>query len=654
MNFVDVAIPSPLRSTFTYKNNTGELLAGKRVLVEFGKRKLVGVVTTDKSDFKGQYKIKDILQVLDDKPTFNDIQLITIERISKYYMHPIGIVFEAFLPTMLRKAKTQLDLNKYSSNVCDLDINEANFHKLTSDQESCLEGIKDNNGESVLFGVTSSGKTEIYKHYIKSLLLAGKSALVLVPEIFLTPQIYDDFKKNFNDSVYIHHSGLTELQRYKIWLAAQDNKPKIIIGTRSAIFLPIKNLGAIIFDEEHDQSYKQQDGFRYDARSLAKIIFGDLAKIIYSSATPSLSTLKNAKDNLIQRFSLKKRISKSPMPQIEVHPINKKNLIGGISHELIDEIKKNDEKGNQTLILLNRRGYAPVFLCNSCGWIAKSNCCETSLVLHQSVRRLKCHRCESAWAIPDACPSCGAKDFSYKGVGTQQVEEAIKNIFPKTEVIRIDRDSVSGKTRREKSTTTLKNLEPRILVGTQLLAKGHDFKKISLIIVLNLDFGLFGADIHLQEQTAQLLIQVAGRAGRTGMDNKVYLQSRVADHPMFNLIQTGDYELVANEILKERKKLDLSPYIDVVYLKAEDANQARLRKFLVDAKKYLSKEHLEVYGPFEAPITKVGYKHRMFCIIQSSKKAIMLKTINEFVAYSDKQKKEISNWVIDIDPINTS
>mgnify|MGYP003302413072 FL=1 len=198
MNFVDVAIPSPLRSTFTYKNNTGELLAGKRVLVEFGKRKLVGVVTIDKSDFEGQYKIKDVLQVLDDKPTFNDIQLITIERISKHYMHPIGVVFEAFLPTMLRKAKTQLDLSKYSSNVCDLDINEANFHKLTSDQESCLEGIKDNNGESVLFGVTSSGKTEIYKHYIKSLLLAGKSALVLVPEIFLTPQIYDDFKKNFN------------------------------------------------------------------------------------------------------------------------------------------------------------------------------------------------------------------------------------------------------------------------------------------------------------------------------------------------------------------------------------------------------------------------------------------------------------------------
>jgi len=654
MNFVDIAIPSPLRSTFTYKNNTGELLAGRRVLVEFGKRKLIGVVTADKPNYEGQYKIKDVLQVLDDKPTFNNIQLIKIKRISEHYMHPIGIVFEAFLPTMLRKAKTQLDLNKYSSNVCDLDIDEDNFHTLTSDQKSCLEGIKNSSGESLLFGVTSSGKTEIYKHYIKSLLLAGKSALVLVPEIFLTPQIYDDFKKNFNDSVYIHHSGLTELQRYKIWLAAQDNKPKIIIGTRSAIFLPIKNLGAIIFDEEHDQSYKQQDGFRYDARSLAKIIFGDIAKIIYSSATPSLKILQNAKDNIIQFFSLKKRISKSPMPEIEVHSINKKNLIGGISHELIDEIKKNDEKGNQTLILLNRRGYAPVFLCNSCGWIAKSNCCETSLVLHQNVRRLKCHRCESAWSIPDACPSCGAEDFGYKGVGTQQVEEALKSIFPKTEVIRIDRDSISGKARREKSAATLKDLDPRILVGTQLLAKGHDFKKIALIIVLNLDFGLFGADIHLQEQTAQLLIQVAGRAGRTGMDSKVYLQSRVADHPMFSLIQTGDYELVANAILKERKKLELSPHIDVVYLKAEDANQARLRKFLVEAKKYLSKEHLEVYGPFEAPITKVGYKHRMFCIIQSSEKEIMLKAIDEFVAYSDKQKKEISNWVIDIDPINTS
>ena len=211
MNFVDVAIPSPLRSTFTYKNNTGESLAGKRVLVEFGKRKLIGVVTTDKSDFEGQYKIKDVLQVLDDKPTFSDIQLITIERISKHYMHPIGIVFEAFLPTMLRKAKTQLDLSKYSSNVGDLDINEVILPKISLDLNSWLEGINDSNGDAVLFGVTSSGKTEIYKHYIKSLLLAGKSALVLVPEIFLTPQIYDDFKKNFNDLVYIHHLSLIHI-----------------------------------------------------------------------------------------------------------------------------------------------------------------------------------------------------------------------------------------------------------------------------------------------------------------------------------------------------------------------------------------------------------------------------------------------------------
>ena len=654
MNFVDVAVSSPLRSTFTYKNNTGELLIGKRVLVEFGRRKLVGVVTEDKSYYEGQHKIKDVLQVLDEKPTFDNAQLRTIEKISKHYMYPIGIVFEAFLPTILRKAKTQLDLNKYSLDVCDLDINKDNFHELTLDQKSCLYKIRKNQDEALLFGVTSSGKTEIYKHHIESLLLAGKSALVLVPEIFLTPQIYDQFKRNFNDSVLIYHSGLTELQRYKVWLAAQDKKPKIIIGTRSAIFLPIKNLGTIIFDEEHDQSYKQQDGFRYDARNLAKIIFGNIAKIIYSSATPSLKILQNVNENLIQSLSLKKRISKSPMPQIEVHAINKKKLIGGISFELIDEIKKNNEKGNQTLILLNRRGYAPVFLCNSCGWIAKSNCCETSLVLHQSIRRLKCHRCESAWAIPDVCPSCGADDFSYKGIGTQQVEEAIKNIFPNTEVLRIDRDSVSGKARREKSIKTLTNLDPRILVGTQLLAKGHDFKKIALIIVLNLDFGLFGADTHLQEQTAQLLIQVAGRAGRTGMENKVYLQSRVADHPMLSLIKTGDYELVANEILKERKKLDLAPYIDVVYLKAEDANQSRLRKFLVDAKKCLSREHLEVYGPFESPITKVGYKHKMFCIIQSSKKKIMFKTIEEFVTHLDKQKKEVSNWVIDVDPINTS
>ena len=291
-------------------------------------------------------------------------------------------------------------------------------------------------------------------------------------------------------------------------------------------------------------------------------------------------------------------------------------------------------------------------MCNSCGWIAKSNCCETTLVLHQNVQRLKCHRCESVWGIPRICPSCECTDFTHRGLGTQQVEEILRKELPDTKIIRIDRDTVSGKTKREDSSIQIKDAESKIFIGTQLLAKGHDFQNVSLVIVLNMDFGLFGADIHMQEQTAQLIVQVAGRAGRSGIENNVYLQTRVSDHPLFTLIQTGTYQKIAKELLKERKKLDLAPYINLTYLKAEDSNQSRLRKFLVDAKKALSQADLEVYGPFDSPVTKIGFKHRMFCIIQSSKKQKMLEVLSNFTKNTEKSKKEISAWVIDIDPIN--
>jgi primosomal protein N' (replication factor Y) len=652
MNFVQVAIPSPLRQTFTYINNSNLDLVGKRVLVEFGRRKLVGVVVSHSEEFKDGYELKNIVEVLDDTPLFTKDMVKKIILISDHYMHPIGVVFEAFIPTILRKAKHQNELIKYKQNIDEISPVKK-LHTLTADQNKCLDLIQSSsNGEIVLSGITASGKTEVYKHYINGLIQAGKSALVLVPEIFLTPQIFQNFQESFGDRVFLNHSGLTPIQRVKVWLASQESTPKIIIGTRSSVFLPINNLGGIIFDEEHDQSYKQQEGFRYEAKKIAGILHKNTARIIYASATPSLSTLQKANSGKIESCYLDRRISKAPMPRISIHQVNKKGSTSGISDQLIEKIIKNEKEGYQTLILLNRRGYAPVFMCNSCGWIAKSSCCDTSLVLHQNVKRLKCHRCESVWGIPRICPECEANDFTYKGIGTQQVEEVLSEMLPTSEIIRIDRDSVSGKNRREESFAIFQDSKPKIFIGTQLLAKGHDFQNVSLVIVLNLDFGLFGADIHMQEQTAQLIIQVAGRAGRSGIENNVYLQTKVADHPLFNLIKTGDYRLIAKELLNERKKLELAPYINLVYLKAEDSNQAKLRKFLVDSKKSLSKEDIEVYGPFEGPVTKVGYKHRMFCIIQSNNKDKMLTELSSFAKSTDGQRKEISSWVIDIDPIN--
>jgi primosomal protein N' (replication factor Y) len=652
MNFVQVAIPSPLRQTFTYENHFNSDLIGKRVLVEFGRRKLIGIVISQSENFDDDYKLKQIEKVLDDSPLFDKQLLKKIINISDYYMHPIGIVFESFIPPFLRNAKHQNTLEKYVTKISS-DKTISNLHTLTKDQKNALSFIQSkDSGEILLSGITSSGKTEVYKHFIKELLNEGKSALVLVPEIFLTPQIFDDFQKTFGKKVLLNHSGLTPIQRIKVWLASQDENPKIIIGTRSSVFLPIFNLGGIIFDEEHDQSYKQQDGFRYDAKEISRMLYSTKTRIVHASATPSLFNINRVHNKEIESCSLDKRISNAPLPKISIHQVTQKKTTGGVSNELLTKVKDNQKAGFQTLILLNRRGYAPIFMCNSCGWIAKSNCCETTLVLHQNVQRLKCHRCESVWGIPRICPNCESTDFTHRGLGTQQVEEILRNELPDTNIIRIDRDTVSGKIKREESSTNIKNAEPKIFIGTQLLAKGHDFQNVSLVIVLNMDFGLFGADIHMQEQTAQLIVQVAGRAGRSGIENNVYLQTRLSDHPLFNLIQTGNYQKIAKELLRERKKLDLAPYINLMYLKAEDSNQSRLRKFLIDAKKALSQEDLEIYGPFDSPVTKIGFKHRMFCIIQSSNKQKMLEVLSKFTKNTEKSKKEISAWVIDIDPIN--
>ena len=304
MNFVQIAIPSPLRQTFTYKNQFKRDLVGKRVLVEFGRRKLVGIVINQSDHFNDSYKLKEIDEVLDEIPLFDRQILKQIIYISDYYMHPIGIVFESFIPTFLRKAKHQTILEKYITKTKSHSISN-NLHNLTKDQRKALDSIQaKGTGEILLSGITSSGKTEIYKHFIKELINGGKSALVMVPEIFLTPQIFNNFQKTFGNKVFLNHSGLTPIQRIKVWLAVKDKKPKIIIGTRSSIFLPIENLGAIIFDEEHDQSYKQQDGFRYDAKEISKILYSSKARIVYASATPSLMNINRADNGEIDTCAL--------------------------------------------------------------------------------------------------------------------------------------------------------------------------------------------------------------------------------------------------------------------------------------------------------------------------------------------------------------
>tara|TARA_B100000927_G_scaffold214195_1_gene174634 strand:+ start:37108 stop:39075 length:1968 start_codon:yes stop_codon:yes gene_type:complete len=655
MNFVEVALSTPLRSTFTYKNTENLSLIGKRVIVEFGRRQLIGVVIDENVRVKKDIKVKNIEEVLDYEPVLSPHTISRAKIISDYYFHPIGEVIFTFLPTLLRKKKKLVDLDKYKKDYSLEKLAKPKLPKLTESQSVCYEQISVSNQEEfLLFGVTSSGKTEIYKHIIKDYLAKGKSVLVLVPEIFLTPQIFKSLKKAFSDYVEIFHSGLTEIQRYKVWLDACSDSPKVYVGTRSAIFLPIKNLGLAIFDEEHDQSYKQNEGLRYDSKKIIKLIYEKGTKLLLSSATPSLQNLKRAQEKEIDSFVLKTRYGDFKHPEFKIISIQKKRLINGISDDLVKEISHTLKQGNQALVLLNRRGYAPIFFCESCGWIAKSSCCDSELVLHRLDKRLRCHRCGTSWSLPKECPNCKSQSFDFRGVGTQQLEEKLSLNFPNIPVVRIDRDSISSKARRIKSNIQIHKKDPKIFIGTQLLAKGHDFKNLSTIIVLNLDFGFFGADLHMQEQTAQLLMQVAGRAGRRGNESKVFLQTRLPDHPLLKKFIGSDYEDVAKSMLSERKALSLSPYVNQVYLKAEDANAERLKKFLVSAKNTIASRDVETYGPFEGPIQKQSYKYRMFCIVQSQNRKLLTSSISDFVNEAEKNKRSISSWSLDIDPGNAT
>ena len=655
MKFVKVAVARPIRKTFTYKNLVpNENIVGKRVFIEFHRKKIVGVVVQMCSNVDKEFEIKQIISVLDETPLFESNFLKKIKDISQKFFFPMGELLSLFTPNLMRKPKHSDELQKYKIDDTKFEITNNFFKKLTDEQKLAVKNIQNSKKqEHLIFGVTSSGKTEVYKHLIYDEFKKNNSAIILVPEIFLAPKIYEEFKESFGENVFLYHSNLTELQRYKIWLNCQKKSPKIIVGTRSALFLMPKNTNIIVFDEEHDQSFKQQDKLRYDAKSLAKELYQN-SKIIYSSATPSFKLLRKVKDREIDVSKLFKRIGEIPTPDISIESINKTKLVGGISETLINKINLNHKAGNQTLILINRRGYAPVYLCNSCGWIAKSNCCESSLVYHREEKRLKCHRCQSSWGLPENCPECNKNDFEVKGVGTQQVESSLKHIFPNIDILRIDSDSVSGKLRRESTLEKIEDKNPKILIGTQLLAKGHDFQKISLIIILNLDFGLFGADVHLQEQTIQLLIQAAGRAGRSGIKSEVILQSRISHHPLFKKVKSGSYELISQDILSEREKLNLFPFTKLIYLKAEDSNLKKINEFLIRAKEKLSKNNVEVYGPFEGPVSKVGYKYRMFCIIQSNNDKDLHNSASGLINALDEEKRTISNWVLDVDPINVT
>ena len=420
----------PLRQCFTYKSKD-IIKKGERVVVPFGNKSIIGIVVKKVSKPKSLKGLKEIIEITDDHIAFDKSEFKTILWASDYYHHPIGEVFFSFLPTLLRKKNDKTV--KATGEIAKYELNEKdkNF-KLTKEQSTNLNKLNKINrfDPSLIYGVTGSGKTEIYLQLAEKLIQKNKSVLVLVPEINLIPQLEKRFKNRFSGDIGVYHSRQTSNQRLKVWLRSKFGEIKIVIGTRSSVLIPLKDLGAIIVDEEHDQSYKQADGFKFSGRDIAikRSQIEDIP-IFLGSATPSLQTLKLVKEKKYKKYDLLRRVDGKKPPKLIPLDISESSMLGGIAAQTMDIINSVLKRGEQVLIFINRRGFAPLYECDNCGWVAKCSSCESNLVFHKSKNRLICHRCESVYRVNDSCPDCSSNEINILGTGTERVEEILKKYF---------------------------------------------------------------------------------------------------------------------------------------------------------------------------------------------------------------------------------
>ena len=655
--YYDIAVGLPLRQCFTYKSKE-VIKKGKRVIVPFGSKSIVGIVVKKIAKPKSLKGLKEIISIADEYSCFNGSIFEAITWASDYYHHPIGEVFFSFMPTLLRKQNDKIiidldDNTEYKLNEKDKKL------KLTKEQNINLSKLNKVGkfSPSLIYGVTGSGKTEIYLQLAEKFILQNKSILILVPEINLIPQLEKRFKDRFNGDIGVYHSRQTPNQRLKIWLRSKFGGIRIVIGTRSSVLMPLKNLGAIIIDEEHDQSYKQAEGFKFSGRDLAiKRAQIENIPVFLGSATPSLQTLKLVKEKKFKKFDLLRRVDGKKPPKLIPLDISDSPLLGGIAIQTMSIIEAAINKGEQVLIFLNRRGFAPLYECDNCGWVAKCSSCESNLVFHKSKNRLICHKCESVYGVNKTCPDCHSNEINTLGTGTERVEEVLRSTFKKVPIIRMDYDSTRLKGSIEAIYEKANTSKEAILVGTQMLSKGHDFPKVTLCVILNADGGLLSPEINAIEKISQQLIQVSGRAGRNNNLAKVIIQTRYPNDENLKQIKTGDYRLVSEQCLKTNKALNMPPYSTVAILRATSPSPESCYKFLDKANNLLNgKKNINVTGPLPSIPLKIKGNTRNHLIIKSDTRTYLNRVLNyltyEIQTWTETKKVK---WSYDIDPYDMS
>lgn len=508
----------------------------------------------------------------------------------------------------------------------------------------------------LLEGVTGSGKTEIYLQYIEEILKKGKQVLVLVPEIGLTPQTVRRFQARFNVEIDVLHSNLNDTQRLNVWERARTGQSAVVIGTRSALFTQFSDLGLIILDEEHDGSFKQQDGWRYHARDLGIVLAQKLnIPILLGSATPSLESVNNVQNGKYHHLVLSKRAGNATALRQFVIDLKHQRIQNGLSEPLLQRMQEHLEKGNQVLLFLNRRGFAPVLLCHECGWIDECHHCEKPYTYHQHQRVLRCHHCGAQKTVPMQCGHCGSTHLVTTGLGTEQLEETLKARFPQYNIARIDRDSTARKGKLEGYLEDIQQGKSQILIGTQMLAKGHHFPNVTLVALVNVDNALFSLDFRAEERLAQLYVQVAGRSGRAEKQGEVVLQTHYPDHPLLTTLLEKGYQAFAEETLKLRHNMGLPPFSFQALFKAqcrhsEEAENAlsQLASFFYEQKI----EGLQVLGPIPAPFSKKAGQYRWQLLLQHASRKQLQAALSRYSPELIKSSQV--RLILDVDPLDLS
>ncbi len=667
----------------------------------------------------GRDKLRPLIEVLDDEPLLPPAALDLLHWASGYYHHPIGEVVATALPVALRQGQParRRSAPRYRLTGAGTAADPAQLRRaprqaallallqrlaraagaeelaevegwqtpmkrflalgwvepdsaavaspggevpppLSAAQEAAVEAIAAGLGRFggfLLDGVTGSGKTEVYLRLIEQVVATGSQVLVLVPEIGLTPQLVERFRRRFAHPIALLHSGLSDRERLNAWLDARAGAAPIVIGTRSAVFTPLPCLGLVIVDEEHDPSFKQQDGFRYSARDAAVLRARRAGvPVVLGSATPSLESLANAEQGRYLRLVLPERAGTASHPTMRLLDIRHQPLEGGIAEPLFRAITHHLGQGGQVLLFLNRRGYAPVLLCHDCGWVAQCSRCDAHLTYYAGQRRVRCHHCAAERPVPTRCKACGGDQLRAVGHGTERVEEALRARFPDVGVERIDRDATRRKGTLEAKLGRVHSGEARILIGTQMLAKGHHFPDVTLVGILDADQGLFSADFRAGERMAQLILQVAGRAGRAERPGEVVIQTHHPDHPLLGLLIEQGYGPFAAAALEERRQAQLPPYSHLALLRAEATAAELPTQFLEEARALAEAggaAGVMVLGPVPAPMERRAGRYRAQLLLQAEQRAALHRLLERWLPQLEASKAGRKvRWSLDVDP----